>query len=247
MRVRKKKIVIIISTIAIALLLVMVTLVLTKVVKVNALLIGDYSVRGIDVSHYQGDIDWAKLQEQDVKFAYIKATEGSKSVDDKFRENWEKSGETSMYVGAYHFFSFDSEGETQAQNYITTVGELSGKLVPAVDVEYYGKKEANPPQKEDVVRELKDMLEKLEENYGAKPIIYTTYKVYYKYIKDEFDDYPLWIRNVYFSPNVDLRGKWTLWQYSDSGVLEGYQGDEKYIDQNVFCGTEEELKELYCR
>lgn len=220
------------------------TCMLKKVIKINAIWANQYSVQGIDVSHYQGDIDWKTIEEQGIDFAYIKATEGSSSIDEKFAVNWQEAAETKMLVGAYHFFSFDSAGKTQAENYINTVGALDGKLIPVVDVEYYGNKEQNPPEKEQVIAELTDMLFLLEQEYGAKPMIYTTYKVYYKYLAGEFEEYPLWIRDVYLTPDITLHDKWTLWQYSDTAVLDGYSGVEKYIDRNVFMGNEDELELL---
>lgn len=227
-----------------SILVAMAILVFGKFININRSVATKYEVQGIDVSHYQGEIDWQKIAEQEIDFAYIKATEGSSSVDETFVQNWKDASAQSMYVGAYHFFSFDSQGETQAQNYIRAVGDLSGKLIPVVDVEYYGDKEKHPPKKEDVVRELNVMLDALENQYGRKPMLYTTYNVYYKYLKGDFEEYPLWIRNVYFSPNLGLKGKWTLWQYSDTDVLDGYKGEEKYIDRNVFYGTMDEMKEL---
>ncbi len=239
----KKKILIVLFCV-LAIGIVMAILIFGKIINTNRWVANNYEVQGIDVSHYQGEIDWQKIAEQDIDFAYIKATEGSSSMDETFAQNWKDASAQSMYVGAYHFFSFDSKGETQAQNYINTVGDLAGKLVPVVDVEYYGDKRKHPPKKEDVVRELNVMLEALESQYGCEPMIYTTYDVYYKYLRDAFPEYPLWIRSVYFSPNLGMKGKWTLWQYSDTDVLEGYKGEEKYIDRNVFDGTMEEMKEL---
>lgn len=218
--------------------------VFTKMIKLNTFFVSKYEVKGVDVSHYQGEIDWETLAAEDLDFAYIKATEGSSFVDDRFAQNWAGASETALYTGAYHFFSFDSAGATQAAHYMATVGELSGRLVPVVDVEYYGDKWTNPPAKEAVVKELQDMLSILEEEYGQKPMLYTTYEVYYKYLAEDFGEYPLWIRNVYFSPNVDMKGDWTIWQYSDTEILGGYQGEEKYIDCNVFAGTKEELEQL---
>ncbi|MBQ7918316.1 MAG: glycoside hydrolase family 25 protein [Lachnospiraceae bacterium] len=218
--------------------------VLFKKIKINTFVAEQYSVQGIDVSHYQGDIDWEKLESQGIDFAYIKATEGSSSVDERFTENWSEAAVTSMKIGAYHFFSFDSAGETQAQNFMDAVGVLSGKLLPVVDVEYYGDKEKNPPEREAVIRELNDMLLELEREYGVKPMIYTTLTVYSKYLEGEFEDYPLWIRDVYLWPEITLKDKWVLWQYSDTSVLSGYQGTEKYIDRNVFAGNSEELEEI---
>lgn len=202
-----------------------------------------YEVHGVDVSHYQGKIDWQVLAGQGIDFAFIKATEGSGHIDRKFYENWEAADATELKAGAYHFFSFDSPAETQAQLYIETVGDLSGRLMPVVDIEFYGDKVSNPPEEEEIVKELKTMLELLEAEYGVKPMVYTTYTFYYKYLNGEIDGYPLWIRNVYFSPNTDMRGEWTFWQYTDQAVLNGYSGAEEHIDLNVFYGSLDELDE----
>ena len=202
-----------------------------------------YQVHGIDVSHYQGEINWEVLEKQGLECAFIKATEGSGHVDTRFYENWEAADATDVKVGAYHFFSFDSPAETQAQLYIESVGDLSGNLIPVVDIEFYGDKFSNPPEEEELVAELKTMLALLEEEYGVKPMVYTTYTFYYKYLDGEIDGYPLWIRNVYFSPNLDMRGEWTFWQYTDQAVFEGYSGAEEHIDMNVFYGSLDELDE----
>lgn len=225
------------------LLVMTAALILTKRWKPNSVAAGRYPVQGIDVSHYQGEIDWKQIEAQGIDFAWIKATEGSSYVDEYFQANWKAAEQTALYIGAYHFFSFDSDGGTQADLFIRTVGDLSGKLLPAVDVEYYGDKRNSPPDKEAVIRELKEMLERLEAEYQVKPVIYTTYSIYKKYIRGNFSDYPLWIRNVYVPPGPSVRD-WTFWQYTDTAVLEGYEGSEKYIDRNVFRGTKEELKEM---
>lgn len=240
----KKKI--IIAWIIILLVMTLLVSVGLRKVKVNTLFAKNYPVQGIDVSHYQGDIAWEVLQKQNIDLAYIKATEGSSHVDEKFEENWKNAALTSLKTGAYHFFSFDSEGETQAENFIQTVGSLKGKLLPVIDVEYYGDKFKNPPDKEKVIKELKDMCACLELEYGVKPMLYTTNKVYHKYLKGEFDfeEYPLWIRDVYFTPDITIQDEWTLWQYSDTSILEGYSGSEKYIDVNVFNGDLVELNDL---
>ncbi|MBD5461556.1 MAG: hypothetical protein HDR24_00635 [Lachnospiraceae bacterium] len=221
-----------------------VVMTVNKKIKINLVFAGNYELHGVDVSHYQGRIDWSKLARQDVDFAFIKATEGSSYLDECFFDNWEAAEKTDLYIGAYHFFSFDSEGDKQAEFCIETVGNLSGKLVPAVDVEFYGDKESNPPAKEEVVAELKKMLDALEDYYQVKPVIYSTYTVYNKYIRGEFEEYPLWIRNVYYPSFGNLGNEWTFWQYTDTAVLEGYEGTEKYIDMNVFKGTTGEVNEL---
>lgn len=230
------------GVLALVFLAVLFLLVMGKRLRPNLLFAGRYALDGVDVSHYQGEIDWARLREQGIDFAYIKATEGSSLTDDCFAANWQGAEEAGIHAGAYHFFSFDSEPETQAELYIETVGDLTGRLIPVVDVEYYGNTREHPPKKEELVRDLERFLQLLEEEYQVKPVIYTTRLFYEKYVKGSFTEYPLWIRSVY-TPPLGLGRSWQFWQYTDRAVLEGYTGAEKYIDRNVFYGTEEELEQ----
>ena len=87
-----------------------------------------YPVRGVDVSHYQGNIDWNKLEAQGIMFAFIKATEGSSHTDSMFQANWENVAQTELRAGAYHFFSFESSGQTQAENFINTVSFIDNMI-----------------------------------------------------------------------------------------------------------------------
>ncbi|MGN1205853.1 MAG: glycoside hydrolase family 25 protein [Eubacterium sp.] len=217
-----------------------------KVVQINTLLAARYPVKGIDVSHYQGEIDWEKMKSYGMEFAYIKATEGSGYVDENFEENWREAEKAKLLCGAYHFFSFESEGKKQAEHFIKNVGDLKGRMIPVIDVEYYGKYAKMPPDIEKMKKELQDMVKRLEEKYGRKPMIYCTYSVYRRYIDGAFDEVPLWIRNVYYPPE-DLGRKWTLWQYTDKAQLDGYNGDEKAIDCNVFQGEKEQLQDYIIR
>lgn len=202
----------------------------------------DYPVKGVDVSSYQGDIDWSVLSEN-LDFVFIKATEGSKYCDGNFDYNYSEARKTHLRVGAYHFFSFESSGATQAENFISNVEPYEGMLPPAVDVELYGEYRSNPKSAEIIVPELKTMLNKLEDHYGVKPVIYATGSAYNMYIADEFSEYDLWIRDVYFKPNSD----WTFWQHSDTGRLEGYNGEEKHIDLNVFNGSKEDFDRYFSK
>ena len=192
------------------------------------------STIGVDVSAYQADINMNMLKDQNIEFIYIKATEGSAHKDARFAENWKNAEEAGLRSGAYHFFSYDSEGKTQAENFIEQVGpDLKGRLLPVVDVEYYGDKEQNPPEKEAVVRELRAYLELIEQEYGVKPMIYTRSDVYDKYLKGEFDEYKKWMSSLYTPLNWNYKDDWYIWQYLNRGVLEGYSGGEAYIDLNV--------------
>ena len=208
---------------------------------VNGFRAAKYPIRGVDVSHYQGEIDWNVLAAQNIQFAYIKATEGSAYVDERFEENYREARQTELKVGAYHFFSFDSLGAAQAENFIKTVEAFDGMLPPVVDVEFYGNKEANPPDPQEVHPQLQAYLDAVEEAYGLRPVIYATYESWELYIENQFDDYPLWIRDIWNQPRNSA--DWTLWQYTNRGRLEGFSGVEPYVDLNVFKGTVEEWEQ----
>ncbi len=203
-----------------------------------------WEVFGVDVSAYQGRIDWQNLREQGVDFAFIKATEGSSLQDRYFADNWAAAQAAGVRVGAYHFFSYDSPGETQADNFLSMVPVTAGALPPVVDIEFYGDKLQNLPRQEDVKAVLDPLLARLEEHYGVKPILYVTYRSYRLYIAGrDYRDNPLW----FSSPVVSPIGKgWDFWQYSHSASLTGYSGPEACIDLNVFRGSMEEFRRFGC-
>ncbi len=199
-------------------------------------------IKGADISSYQGQTDWAELSKH-MDFVFVKATEGSSSTDDMFMDNFTGAKEAGLVTGAYHFFSFDSTGITQADNFIgalESTGQTDGMLPPVIDVELYGRYTEDPKPAEEAVPEIKAMISAVEERYGAKPIIYTTMKTRKRY-KEAFDGCMLWERNVFFRP---LNNDWTFWQYSDHEKFDGYDGDEEFIDMNVFSGSREDLEAL---
>ena len=200
----------------------------------------EWEVFGVDVSTYQGAVDWPVLVRQGVDFAFIKATEGSSLRDVRFAENWAGALEAGVRPGAYHFFSYDSPGERQAENFIATVPRTEGALPPVVDVEFYGDYLEQPAPRETARAILDPLLERLEDYYGVKPILYCTYRAYRLYLSGgAYADYPLWISSPRVAP---LLHDWTFWQYSHTARLEGYDGHQDKIDLNVFRGTREEFE-----
>jgi lysozyme len=203
-----------------------------------------HGTRGVDVSAYQGAIDWRVLGSEDIEFATVKATEGSGSQDSRFAENWAAAQESDLVLGAYHFMSFDSPGATQAQNVIDTVPVLPGALPVTVDLEYYGGYFDDPPSRARVHGILDPLLAALEAHYGAPPIIYATPAAYDRYLLDDYPENPIWIRSVVLPPSLSDGRDWTFWQYSHRDRLRGYEGDEPFIDMNVFDGSLEQLRAL---
>ncbi|MBQ6455184.1 MAG: hypothetical protein IJJ32_03740 [Eggerthellaceae bacterium] len=190
-------------------------------------------VQGVDISEYQVDVDMDALKSQGIEFVYIKATEGSSHVDSRFAENWANAQASGIPAGAYHFFSFDSPGATQAANFIATVPAYDGMLIPVVDVEWYADKKTNQPAKEDVVRELAAFMDAIEAAYGVQPMIYTGSDLWNDYLKESFSDHRLWASSLYSPYWLSWENEWSVLQYSGRGKLEGYKSHEGFIDLDV--------------
>lgn len=219
----------------IALLIVIIyILVKYQVILINKIFVDeDKEIIGVDISSYQGNVDMKKIKDQGIEFIYIKATEGSTHEDLYFQKNWESAKENNLLAGAYHFFSFDSSGKDQALNFINSMGDnIEGRLIPAVDIEYYGNYKNNL-SKDDITKELKDFLDELENKYDVKSMIYTTSKFYNNYLKDDFKEHKMWISSLFIPINFTYNDDWYIWQYINKGKLDGYKGSEKYIDLNV--------------
>lgn len=201
-----------------------------------------YEVHGIDISHYQGKIDWETLSrnrntEFPLCFIFLKATEGGDHGDDTFARNFDEARKYGFIRGAYHYFIPKTDADKQADFFIRTVQLEKGDLPPVLDVETIGKKQS--PQ--ELKRAVKTWLDKVESHYGVKPILYTSYKFKERYLNDSlFNAYPYWIAH-YYVDSVRYDGKWHFWQHTDVGAVPGI---EKEVDLDVFNGTLEELSGL---
>lgn len=203
----------------------------------------DFEVRGVDVSAHQGLIDWEKLSENDLDFAFIKATEGSSFKDRFYSTNIKGIKETEIAPGAYHFLSFESDGKSQAQNFISSVEAESILLPPVIDLELYGDYNKKPPSNAEVRTILDEMIPCLYEEYGRYPIIYTTRRAYALYVSGVYENCDIWICDIMKKPSLPDGRKWHFWQYSHTEKLSGYSGSESHIDMNVFFGSEKEFEE----
>ena len=199
-----------------------------------------YKVHGIDISHYQGDIDWKMLKQTrqgqfPVQFIFMKATEGGDFADDKFVANFDSARAHGFIRGAYHFYNPKTDAHKQADFFINSVKLEPGDLPPVLDIE----KKSRDIKK--LQNDLKIWLRKVESHYGVKPIIYASYKFKTKYLNDSvFDSYPYWIAH-YYVDSVKYQGEWKFWQHTDVGTLPGI--DEK-VDLNIFNGSSSDLKGL---
>lgn len=202
-----------------------------------------YEIHGIDISHYQGNIDWAALKNQamiekcPVRFVVIKATEGSDRLDERFTDNFLQAREYGFIRGAYHFWSTKSSAAAQAKYFIDNVNLEDGDLPPVLDVEHKPKDLTDEQFRDSVLK----WLDIIELHYKVKPIIYTYYKFKKKYLDDEiFDEYPYWIAH-YYVEKVQYEGEWKFWQHTDCGRLPGIKG---YVDFDIYNGSYYDLRRL---
>lgn len=201
-----------------------------------------YEIHGIDISHYQGKIDWELLKNAMIKgcpvrFVIIKSTEGSSRLDENFRENFNQARDFGFIRGVYHFWSNKSTAREQAYYFLDQVHLTDGDLPPVLDIEH------KPADKsvEDFQRDVLTWLHIVEDKYHVKPIIYTYYKFKEQYLSAPvFEDYPYWIAH-YYVDKVQYKGKWKFWQHTDVGKLPGIKG---YVDFNIYNGSYYELKQL---
>lgn len=196
-----------------------------------------YPVHGIDVSKYQGEIDWNEAKENGVAFAFIKATEGGDRLDDEFRRNWRAAGAAGIPRGAYHFFYFCRPAFEQARWFIRHVPRDRGALPPVLDMEWNHKSPTCTfrPEPDAVRKEMSVFLERVERHYGKKPIIYTTIDFYRDNRLHRLTGYPYWLRSVAGDPHTKYgRQPWLFWQYTGTGIVPGIRGD---ADINVFNGN----------
>jgi len=164
------------------------------------------TVKGIDVSHWQGDIDWERIPDE-YRFAFMKATEGTGFLDDKFRRNWNSA--VPMLRGAYHFWRYGYNATAQAEHFFDTV---------------------------DIVIRMRQMLQRTEELFGQKPIVYTARWWWddWTLANTGFGDYDLWCahyRPTWLKPYLPAGwDDWQVWQHSSSGKVPGVGGN---CDLNV--------------
>ena len=202
-----------------------------------------YEIHGIDISHYQGTIDWGDLRNNGiiercpVRFVMIKATEGASRIDNRFKDNFYQAREYGFIRGAYHFWSTRSTGKAQAEHFIRNVKLEEGDLPPVLDVEHKAKEQSPEEFKKSVLT----WLDIVERHYNVKPIIYTYYKFKTAYLSDSiFDQYPYWIAH-YYVDKIEYKGKWKFWQHTDCGKLPGIKG---YVDFNIYNGSYYDLRRL---
>lgn len=199
----------------------------------------EFPVQGIDISHYQKNIDWEKLKSEKMTFVFMKATEGGDFVDADFKKNWEQAKKSGYVVGAYHFYSVCKTGAEQFANFKKNVPNEKGTLPPTIDLEFSGNCQGKT--KNEILNEIEILIDSIKVSYGQAPILYTTKGFYDVYVKGKFLECPVWIRDIVGRPTLSDNRKWFFWQFANRGNLEGVDG---FVDLNAFNGSQEMFEKL---
>jgi lysozyme len=190
---------------------------------------------GIDVSQWQGSVDWKSVQQAGVVFAFARATYGRSEVDSSFDENWQAMKEAGIMRGAYHFFLAADDAAEQAEFFIRTVGSLDADdLPPVIDVE------AGSGVSSNLAESVQTWLNTVAQGLGRPPIIYTAPSYWNANLTGGFGKYPLWVAEYGVSTPRAVNGwnDWTFWQHSSTGAVNGISGA---VDLDYFNGTSQAL------
>ena len=195
------------------------------------------NLTGIDISKYQGKIDFEKVKAAGIQYVFVRATEGITYQDAFFKQNFKEAREAGLIIGAYHFYETDDDPVSQLKNFTSLVTLQSGDLPPVVDIE-----KLHDNDKKDLTSNIQTYLDGLEQHYKTKPIIYSGKNFANKYITS-FSDYPLWLAEYQSLYPTLPQGwdKWTFWQYSQTGKVDGVSTD---VDINRYNGAESSFKEI---
>jgi lysozyme len=203
-----------------------------------------FPVRGVDVSNHQGSIDWQRVRSAGYSFAYVKASEGRTFTDPEFATLSAGARRAGLRVGAYHYFTFCSDGAAQAERFLAASGgRVAGDLPPVVDLEFGGNCSRRPTP-EEFDREYAAFDAKVTAAFGRPPVLYLPSDFADRYLTgaqqrgSRLAGRELWVRETLGRPSGRCE-RWTFWQYSARGQVDGIDGP---VDLDVYCGSAEDFQ-----
>lgn len=229
----------------------------------------DSVVLGLDVSQYQGQIDWKELSlnhndiagsaeyfkdktlgdHLQVQFVFVRATKSNCVTDAYFRTNFEEAKNNNIIRGAYHFLIDSVSGTKQAEHFLSVAKLEKGDLPPVLDIEKDTKNGNTIELKVSVDqwrKIAKEWLDVVEKHYGVKAIIYTNLSGYSNWIKDDkvLCDHDIWIASSQGNYQKLPKG-WKFWQFTQEGHTTGIT--ENVVDMNLFNGNTDSLKQYVAK
>lgn len=185
---------------------------------------GTANLKGIDVSHWDGKVDYAKVKASGISVVYIKASQGTRGVDPMLEENYKGASAQNLKIGFYHFFTPLNEQDTllQAEHFVNTIKGKTYHCRLALDIEINDAKLS----KATITKLAILFLNRVKQLTGHGTVVYT----YTGYAKEnliqDIKDYRLWIAHYGVNEPGD-NGIWPNWigfQYSEKGKVQGVSG-----------------------
>lgn len=195
-------------------------------------------IQGVDVSKWQGPIDWSAARAAGTRFAFIKATEGGDYIDPYFQTNWQNARAAGVQRGAYHFVYWCRPAQEQAAWIIQNFPRDADALPPTLDVEWNSHSKTCPHRlpKENAMAVIRYLLQVMEQHTGKRPLIYTDIPFHAEVLEGELHDYAFWIRSTAAEPHVRYNNRpWHFWQFTTTGRVPGIG---PAVDRNAFHGGE---------
>lgn len=193
-------------------------------------------VYGIDVSHYQGDIDWETVaRRENVTFVYVRASMGHENKDDLCKQNVEAARSQGFLVGIYHFFYLQENVEQQFKNFDEMYSSLTTDLIPVLDVEPQKIRRRGRYREKFPPKYLCDSVEKFislfcEKYPSEQMVLYAPQTFYNNFLSKRFPMMVKWIANYSAEPQLRDSLFYHVWQFTDTGKLHGIQSN---VDMNV--------------
>lgn len=196
---------------------------------------------GIDVSHFQGTVNWQEVAASGAVFAFAKATQGITYVDPQLAVNWPAMKDAGLLRGAYHFYEPADDPHSQAQHFLSTVKLEPGDLPPVLDVEING-----GVSSQQLWSGVATWLQAVQTATGRQPIVYTAPGFWNSNSPDlALTSYPLWLADYASQPTLPHGwSAWQLWQHSQTGTVAGVSGS---VDLDLFNGTAQQLRDWIAR
>lgn len=200
---------------------------------------------GIDVSEYQGYIDYKKVKQEGIQVVYIRSSEGNNYIDSYFETNYKNAKENGLYIGCYHYLTARSvaEANEQADFFVSLVSKKSIDCKLAMDFESFG-----DLSNEEINQISLTFLNKVKELSGKDVIVYSdTYNASNRFY-GEVTNFPLWVAQYEVEEPTD-NGNWNKWegfQYTDEGIVNGISGyvDRDKFTENILLGNKAEIPEI---
>ena len=186
--------------------------------------------QGIDVSVYQGEINYAAVKAAGIQIVYIKSSEGSSLVDPYFEQNYINAKANGLYIGVYHYVRARTieQARIEAQFFVSLLSGKSIDCMPAMDFETFG-----DLTKYEINQIGLTFLNTVKSLSGKDPVVYSNTYTARTIFSGEVTNYPLWVAQYEVNYPTENRNwdNWVGWQYTSRGIVNGIN---VYVDRDQY-------------